>query len=328
MAHQDEQLEPFQGEAFLDLEDGRVISRGGPGWVHQIVAHAMSVAVREPGERLSAQLLQLLDDDNNRAAAALVASSIEAGAAATPNALLLVQLRRIETSSLPESDAAAFLRARCILATVGNDYGLAGADAQALLDNPHVVATDRTWLRLTVATAGLRRGAIESSFAVFREIAESDSNDAESRAWAYRNMSVIVPFNDERCEQYSRRSADFFLICGNKLQAAASLVRAMRARLDHKPLAAAELLDEPIEWFSGEGLHDRYIRGGMLQNRARAAWVLKRYDRACYRAARPAGLRGAARRHVDVRVRRREQDRCTSRRPHRRARSSCESEPW
>jgi len=67
----------------------------------------------------------------------------------------------------------------------------------------------------------------------------------------------------------------------------------MRSRLAHKPLEAAGLLNEPVEWFAGDGLHERYVRGGMLQNRARAAWLLKQYDRALADATESANsLRG------------------------------------
>lgn len=275
-----DQTETIAGETFLDLTDGRVVTRGAPGWLHDVVADVMSKVIREPAEQLAGQLLRLLDTDDHRAAASLVVNSLETGVAGPPHAPLLAQLRRIKVDHLPDAEVAAFRRARSLLAAIAGDYETAGADAEALLVSPDVTTNDRMWLRLTVATAALKRGAVESSFAVFREIAESDQSDARSRAWAYRNMSVIVPLKDERCEQYSRRSSDFFLMGGNKLQAAASLVRAMRSRLSHRPMGAAEVLNEPIEWFSGDGVQEQYLRGGMLQNRARAAWLLKNYAQA------------------------------------------------
>jgi hypothetical protein len=228
-----DQTKSIAAETFVDLNDGRIVTRGAPGWLHDVVADVMSKVVREPAEQVVGQLLRLLDAADHGAAASLVVNSLETGVADAPHPALVAQLRRITLDSLPDAEAAAFRRARSLLAVIADDYEMAGADAEALLATAHAAADDRTWLRLTVATAAMKRGAVESSFAVFREIAESDKSDASSRAWAYRNMSMIVPLEDERCDQYSRRSSDFFLMCGDKLQAAGSLVRAMRSRLSH-----------------------------------------------------------------------------------------------
>jgi len=289
------QTKPIAAEAWLDLNDGRIISRGAPGWLHDVVADVMTNVAREPAEQLACELLRLLDDDDHRAAALLVVNMFAKGVAEAPGAALLAQLRRIRVDNLTATDAAAFQRARALITAIAEDYAAAGADAEALLASPDVAASDRTWLRLTVATAALKRGAVDSSFAVFRDIAESEGSDARSRAWAYRNMSVIAPLKDERCEQYSRRSSDFFLICGDKLQAAGSLVRAMVSCLSHRPNGAADVLNEPIEWFAGDSVEEHYLRGGMLQNRARAAWILKRYSEAFKDAVASANaLRGLA----------------------------------
>lgn len=295
MTAPNDQAETIAAETFFDLNDGRIVTRGAPGWLHDVVADVMSKVVREPAEQLAGQLLRLLDADDHRAAASLVVKSFETGLDGPPHAPLLAQLRRIKVDSLPDREVAAFRRARSLLAAVADDYETAGTDAEALLASPDVTTNDRTWLRLTVATAALKRGAVESSFAAFREIAESGESDARSRAWAYRNMSVIVPLKDERCEQYSRRSSDFFLMDGDKRQAAASLIRAMRSRLSHRPMGAAEVLNDPIEWFAGDGVQDQYLRGGILQNRARAAWLLKNYAQAFNDAVASANvLRGLA----------------------------------
>ena len=299
MKKPEEETQRIVSETFIDLTDGRIISRGAPGWLHEAVAGALTKAVREPAEQLVGKLLALLDGDDHRAAAALVVNSLETGIADAPNAALLAQLRRISVDRLGPPEAAAFLRVRTGLAAIAGDYVMAGADAETLLASPHMEPADKAHLKLTVAMAALRRGGAESAFAMFREIAESEESDPRSRAWAYRNMSLGVPVKDGRCEQYSRRSSDFFLMSGDKLQAAGSLVRAMLSCLAHRPSAAAEILNEPIEWFAGEGAQEQYVRGGILQNRARAAWMLKQHKQAFKDAVESArllrGLSGAER---------------------------------
>lgn len=256
--------------ANFEVLEGRLLS-DAPDWLHRNVAGALGAMSTDTYKRISNEVDKHLLEGNYEDAAAALAEFMEDDSSLfLKPQTLLNKFRLISIETLSEIPLIRFRRARISCAISSDAFDVAAIDARHLLTGADS-AKEANWLRMIIAISAARQGKRASALSEFRQIAESSGCDAIDGAWAYRNMAMLVPLEDERCEQYSRRSSDLFLVAGDRHQAASSLVHATRSRLMRAPSTAHELLSEPLAWFSGEDLGDRHVRGGMLQNRSRAS---------------------------------------------------------
>jgi tetratricopeptide (TPR) repeat protein len=240
------------------------------------------------------EIAKLLAAGDTDGAASVVKRDAERGLLALPASdRLLSALLQIDVAKLSATQRFSVREARYLTASRFGNFGIAGPEADHILEEDKGSLDARYIANLKMASGlgALERGQVETALEIWREILREPSDlDTEGRAWALRNISNTLSPDDPEALDTARRSSDAFLASGNKPEASKSLFRVANILMRKEPSEAVVALDEMIALLDNEGLNDRYIRAAALFGGAIRLAALGRHNEALRDAVEAADL--------------------------------------
>ena len=269
----------FQLELTVDMNTGRIISTGKPthpyatdtdslaGDIHKTLADMFTSMSSKIAEKISAAVAS---GDHKKAAEEMEAASRDGQFAFPSNEALLNALLTIDLDAL---DATRKLSVREHLMVVANRLkrmDIAAEQAEIVLrEKAGLTGAQRADLEMIIGHSAAASRQVETAMAIFRRLLKTPENlSPESRAWAWRNLSMMLDPSDPEMAQAARNSADAFLEAGNKPQAGRSLMGLMEAQMYKSPQQAVNVLNEVEALTMQEGLQNRDLRAGLFHIRA------------------------------------------------------------
>ena len=170
---------------------------------------------------------------------------------------------------------------------------IAAEQAEVVLrDKPGLTDVQKADLEMIIAHGAAESGQVETAMTIFRRLLKTPEKLApETRAWAWRNLSMMLAPSDPEMAQTSRNSADAFLRSGNKPEAGRSLMGLMKAQMYKSPQDAINVLNEVEALTVQEGLQNRDLRAGLFHIRANRLSMLGDHHQALEDAQRAVELR-------------------------------------
>ncbi len=269
----------FQLELTIDMNTGRIISTGKPTHpyatgpdnlaadMHKALSEMFASIPSKVAEKISAATAL---GDHLKAAEEMEAASKDGQFGYPPNEALLNALSAIELNGL---DATRKLSVREHLMVVAHQLkrmDIAAEQAEVVLrEKPGLTDVQKADLEMIIAYGAAISGQVETAMTIFRRLLKTPETLApESRAWAWRNLSMILAPSDPEMAQAARNSADAFLEAGNKPEAGRSLMGLMKAQMYKSPQQAINVLNEVEALTMQEGLQNRDLRAGLFHIRA------------------------------------------------------------
>jgi hypothetical protein len=277
-------------EIQFDLQSGSIVGAhqalhpyAAPGDdIARNVVAALSQAIPKACDDLADRINAALDSADTAAACkALEDGQHAVYLAGTPK--LLDALGRFDITTLDAECKTRVLNCRLTTAQRVKRFDIAGRDAGELLKDPDQDLTEalKANLEMQVALAAVHRGNRESGIALLKKLLKDPARlDAGDRAWAWRNLSLVLGKDDPEARRAARLSADAFLEAGHKDEAGKSLMRVVDLLMGENPQAAVDTLDEMIDLAAKEGLGNQPIHAAALHARAQRLLTLGQADRA------------------------------------------------
>lgn len=299
----------FQTTVTIQVPSGRAV--GTSTALHEYastddVPARVFAAIAGMGESVSGRLVQsvgdaLVTDDHARAAAEFENWQRQGGFLFGVRPPALTAVRQIDVTRLDRTARRQTLEMRIAAASVLHDYGAeTEEDISAVLREfePEMDGPTRANMTNARGLVALRAGRRETAYSLWKSVASPESlASTEDRAWAHRNISVLLSRADPEAARHAEVAADAFLQSGNRLEAARSVLRYADCVLPRAPEDALRAVDEAITWFDSADALARDIRAGLQHSMADSLRRLGRYREAletcCEAARRREGIHGA-----------------------------------
>jgi tetratricopeptide (TPR) repeat protein len=273
----------------IDLRTGKVVGT-------QAAMHALAASGEDMGRRvfesIGGGLSKFADELANEVDKRLAQNDVNGTVIAIKRGLdqglfglplskrLLDSLTRIDVSGLSGPNKRHVRDGRLIAAQQLGSFDVAGSEADHILaeDSGRLNAEQIATLKMTAALGALSKGHRETALTSLRGLLKEPSHlSPEGRAWAWRNISIILPDDDPEARRAAQDSSDAFLEAGDKTEVGKSLLRLANILMRTEPAEAVEALDEMIAVLDQNGLNDRHIRGAALHARANRLATLHRH---------------------------------------------------
>ena len=259
----------------------------------RIAQHA-DTALREPGVSLANEIKSALENKNPSAALIAIRRDVEAGVFSLPlSAELLEALLAVDATALGIEDRRVLFEARLATADVLHRFDVAGPAAEQLLSehSSGMDADEKAALEMAVAIGHFEAGRSEAGLLIIRRLLKSAADlSAESRGWAWRNLSLSLSKNDPEARRAARYSSDAFLQAGKKIEACQSLARLVSCLEDEDPGRALSTFDEILKISHEHELVDRAFRSATLHEYSQLLSKLGKHAEALARAREAAEL--------------------------------------
>jgi hypothetical protein len=269
----------------LDLVSGRMATQledplTGISQVLQADATAKGLyaavisSFKKAADDLAASIRNALEASRLDEAVSVIRKAKENGTFALyPTAELLSALRTIDATLLTRDDERFLRQIRCFVAHRLDVFDCSMyEDANVLVDRHHdeLILEEKFGINMIVGICLQRRGSLESALTIWRDIIHECPPDLPGqRAWAWRNISLALPLNDEEVAVAARLSADAFIQSGNKIEASKSLKRLVDYLMANKPTDILEPSNEMLGLLSDETLLEKDLKAAALHARAR-----------------------------------------------------------
>lgn len=269
----------FQLELTVDMNTGRIISTGKPTHpyatgtdnladdIHKMLADMFTSMPSKIAEKISAAVAS---GDHKKAAEEMEAASRDGQFAFPSNEALLNALLTIDLDALDATRKISVREHLMVVAHRLKRMDIAAEQAEIVLrEKAGLTGAQRADLEMIIGHSAAVSGQVETAMAIFRRLLKTPENlSPESRAWAWRNLSMMLEASDPEMGQAARNSADAFLEAGNKPEAGRSLMGLMQAQMYKSPQQAINVLNEVEVLTMQEGLQNRDLRAGLFHIRA------------------------------------------------------------
>lgn len=236
------------------------------------LVNTLTAAFEQANSGLAKQIDVLIASGRIDSAIEALRSAHQSGALYLPGGGdLLTAALRIDPLRLSPDDALFLRQFRMQLAAKQGNWETASREANAILGASGSTwsAAERADIEMVLAVAAFNTNNKETGFIITRRILERPEMLApETRAWAWRNLSLALPKGDPESLRASQYSSDAFLEAGNKTEAARSLARVVECLYYEKPAAAIAQLDAILRMVEPTSLQQRAFRSAVLRQRS------------------------------------------------------------
>jgi len=261
--------------------------------VAESVANSIAKSIREIASELAASIAACNDKKDFAGAAAIVRKARNDGNFALPiNEPLLNALLAIDTTTIDSEDRIIVLRCVVVTASELQQQQRGRNAAEALLAEPaaNFEPDERAAFEMVRAIAMIKSGRVESGLFLLREVASNADFEPETRAWAWRNISLALHTSDPGARHAAEESTSAFLEAGKKHDAIRSLRRVIDCTKLEEPQVAVAVYEKALSLTETDSTVDRALRVAILHESASMLSQLGRHPEAFERAKSAAHL--------------------------------------